>query len=290
MALFMLFYLCSSWPPPYLFVSNRPSQFTMSKAQDWNATQYLKFESERTRPCDDLASRIPLQSPRRIVDLGCGPGNSTAVLATRFPQAHLTGLDTSADMIEKARKRLPNVQFALADLNSYTPSEPVDLFFSNAVLHWLPSVDRANVITRLIGSQASGAVFAFQVPDNLSEPSHAAMRQTAVNGPWAKTLESLQGGRDPFQSPQEIYDLVKPLCSKIDLWHTTYYHVLDSHEAIVEWLKGTGLKPFIDPLSLEERESFLNAYLKRLKEAYPVSNDGKVILRFPRVFMVAVKT
>lgn len=257
--------------------------------KDWNATQYLKFEDERTRPCHDLASRVPFRHPRKIVDLGCGPGNSTAVLASLFPESHLIALDSSADMIEKARTKLPDIQFTVTDLNSFTPSEPVDLYFSNAVLHWLSSADRVNTMTRLIGSQASGGVFAFQVPDNLDEPSHEAMRQTAANGPWAKTLGSLQGGRDTFQTPREVYDVLKPLCSNIDIWHTTYYHVLDNHQAIVEWLKSSGLKPFIDPLSPEERAAFLDAYLNRLKESYPSCNDGKVILRFPRFFMVAVR-
>lgn len=265
----------------------------MPEPNDWNPTQYLQFEDERTRPCHDLVSRIPLQSPRHIIDLGCGPGNSTAVLAERFPQARLSGVDSSPDMISKARDRLPETEFSLADLNSYTPpeTEPVDLFISNAVLHWLPSSDRINVMLRLLRAQKPGGVFAFQVPDNLAEPSHAAMRETALNGPWTPTLESLGVGvgRDSFQSPREIYDHLKPVCSRLDFWHTTYYHVLDGHGAIVEWLKGSGLRPFLDPLSEDDRQGFLDAYLRRLQEVYPVCQDGTVILPFPRFFMVAVK-
>lgn len=260
----------------------------MAATKDWNATQYLRFEEERTRPSQDLAARIPLQSPRHIVDLGCGPGNSTAVLASRFPKAHVTGLDSSPDMIEKAKKRLPGTEFTLADLNSYTPSGPVDVFYSNATFQWLPPADRINVITKLIKSQESGGIFAFQVPDNLSEPSHDLMRQTALDGPWASTFKSFEG-RYYIQSPLEMYDHLKPLCSTVDMWHTTYYHVLDGHEAIVEWVKSTGLRPFIDPLSPDQREGFLEAYLHRIKEAYPLCYDGKVILPFPRFFMVAVK-
>lgn len=267
--------------------------------KDWNAAQYLLFEDERTRPCQDLVSRLPLQSisqsgpwrvPRRIVDLGCGPGNSTAVLASRFPSSHLEGLDSSPAMIERAKETLPDVQFTLADLSSYTPSgEPVDLFFSNATLQWLGSAERMNVIIKLIQSQQSGGVFAFQVPDNLAEPSHEAMRQTASDGPWVPILRSLHAGRESFQSPQQIYDQIQPLCSKVDLWRSTYYHVLENHQAIVEWLKGTGLKPFIDPLSRDDKQGFIQAYLGRLKDAYPVCRDGKAILPFPRFFMVAVK-
>lgn len=261
----------------------------MEETKDWNATLYLKFEDERTRPCHDLVSRIPLQSPRHVVDLGCGPGNSTAVLASRFPYSHLTGLDSSPDMIENARKRHPETEFALGDLISYTPSEPVDLFVSNAVFHWLPTAERIDVMVRLMRSQQSGSVFAFQVPDNLTEMSHEAMRQTALDGPWAATFKSEKLGRDSFQTPQEIYDHLKPLCSKVDMWHTTYYHVLENHEAIVEWLKGTGLRPFLSPLSPEEQDGFLEAYLNRLRDAYPACHDGKVILPFPRFFMVAIK-
>lgn len=261
----------------------------MPVSEDWNATQYLLFEDERTRPCHDLVSRIPLQSPQHIVDLGCGPGNSTALLAARFPQSRLAGVDSSPGMIEKARSRLPDTEFALADLSSYTPAEPVALFISNAVLHWLPAADRVDVMVRLIRSQRPGGIFAFQVPDNLSEPSHQAMRETALDGPWAAILKSLGVGRDSFQSPRELYDHLKPLCSRVDFWHTTYYHVLEDHAAIVEWLKSSGLRPFLDPLSSEDREGFLDAYLRRLRDAYPVCHDGKVILPFPRFFMVAIK-
>ena len=261
----------------------------MALPKQWDPVQYSLFEDERTRPCRDLVSRIPLQSPRTIVDLGCGPGNSTAVLASRFPQSCLVGMDSSPDMIKKAKDRLPETEFILADLISYTPSDPVDLFVSNAVFHWLPAADRASVMARLICSQPSGGVFAFQVPDNLSEPSHEAMRQTALNGPWATTLKALQVGRDALQSPREIYDYLKPLCSTIDFWHTTYYPVLENHAAIVEWLKSTALQPFLDPLSAEERKGFVDAYLNRLKDAYPVCHDGKVILPYPRFFMVAIK-
>jgi trans-aconitate 2-methyltransferase len=257
--------------------------------KDWSAAQYLKFEEERTRPSRDLLSQVPLKSPKRVVDLGCGPGNSTTVLAAQYPQSHITGMDSSPDMIEKARATLPGIEFTLDDLNSYTPNEPVDLFFSNAVFQWLSYVDRIKVIMKLIQTQPSGGVSAFQVPDNFMEPSHEAMRSLAAEGPWAATLSRLQPAREAFQSPQELYDQIKPLCSSVNLWHTHYHHVLDGHEALVEWVKGTGLRPFIDPLSTEEREGFLKAYLERLKKIYPSSYDGKVLLRYPRLFMVAIR-
>jgi len=192
-------------------------------------------------------------------------------------------------MINKAKETLPSVDFSLGDLSSYQPTEKVDLFFSNAVFQWLPYEDRLKIIARLMETQPSGGVFAFQVPDNVEEPSHKSMVLTAKEGPWAATLNQHKAEREPFQSVQEIYDHLKPLCSIIDLWHTHYHHVLKDHAAVVEWVKSTGLKPFLDPLSSEDKEGYLKAYLERLKTVYPASQDGKVILRYPRLFMVAVR-
>lgn len=254
---------------------------------DWSATQYLKFENERTQPARDLLARVPLQFPKTVVDLGCGPGNSTAVLESRYPNAQLMGIDSSPNMIRKARSALPHREFVVGDLESYSPSHSVDLFYSNAVFQWLKKDERFGIVKRLMETQPSGGVFALQVPDNLSEPSHVLMRETARNGPWADALESV--GRGSFQSPQEIYDQLKPVCSRVDIFHTSYYHSLESHAAVIEWVKGTGLRPYLDPLGPQETEEFLQEYLKRLERAYPVSVDGRVLLRYPRLFVVAVK-
>ncbi|KAJ5601858.1 Trans-aconitate 2-methyltransferase [Penicillium lagena] len=256
-------------------------------AHDWSAAQYLKFEDERTMPARDLLSRVPLQSPKNIVDLGCGPGNSTAVLESRYPNAHLVGMDSSPDMIRKAKTALPHREFSVGDITSYSPKEPVDLYYSNAVFQWLKREERFSIVRKLMETQPSGGVFALQVPDNLMEPSHVLMRETARNGPWSGTLANID--RDTFQSPQEIYDELKPFCSAVNVFHTSYYHALESHEAVIEWVKGTGLRPYLDPLQPEEKEEFLRDYLKRLKAGYPVSVDGKVLLRYPRLFVVAIK-
>lgn len=260
---------------------------TTSTNTDWSATQYLKFEDERTQPARDLLLRVPLAAPKTIVDLGCGPGNSTAVLESRYPSAQLLGIDSSPDMIRKARATLPHREFIVGGLESYTPPSSVDLFYCNAVMQWLKKDERFEVVKKLMKTQASGGVFALQVPDNLSEPSHVLMRETASNGPWASTLAGV--GRDSFQSPQEIYDLLKPTCSRVDIFHTSYYHALEDHRAIVEWVKGTGLRPYLDPLQPQEKDGFLREYLRRLQEAYPVSCDKRVLLRYPRLFVVAVK-
>jgi trans-aconitate 2-methyltransferase len=175
----------------------------------------------------------------------------------------------------------------VGDITAYTPKGSVDLFYSNAVFQWLKRDERFPIIRKLMESQPSGGVFAIQVPDNLMEPSHVLMRETALNGPWAGALADV--GRDTFQSPQEIYDELKPVCSAVNVFHTSYYHALESHKAIIEWVKGTGLRPYLDPLQPEEKEGFLRDYLKRLEGAYPVSVDGKVLLRYPRLFVVAIK-
>jgi trans-aconitate 2-methyltransferase len=279
----------------YLCISHRrlsTSPTTMaSSASDWSAQQYLKFETERTRPARDLLAQIPLTSPTRVVDLGCGPGNSTELLAKQFPDANVTGLDSSPDMVEKARKRLPNLEFTLGDLSSYTPAdnEKPDLLYSNAVYQWIPYDQRIPIFVNLLQAQKPGAVFAFQVPDNFNEPSHQAMREVAEAGPWADTLKSVVIFRKPFQSPQQLYDSLKPLCSELNIWHTYYYHILQDHQAIVEWVKATGLRPYLDPLSAEEKPAFTEQYLKKIEHAYPVLVDGKVCLRFPRLFVVAVR-
>lgn len=260
---------------------------------DWNARQYLKFEEKRTQPARDLLARVPLQTPRTIVDLGCGPGNSTAVLAARYnhPSVHVAGVDSSPDMIQKAKATYPDLDFSVQDITSYVPPGPVDLFFSNAVVHWLEKEERMAVIEHLMSSQPSGGVFAFQVPDNLTEPSHALMREVAARGSWAQTLKD--AGRDAFQTPQEIYDRLKvssaSLCSEVEIFRTEYYHSLESHEDIIEWVKSTGLRPYIGPLSTQDREAFLGEYLKELERAYPRSSDGRVLLRYPRLFVVAVR-
>ncbi|KAJ3549128.1 hypothetical protein NM208_g647 [Fusarium decemcellulare] len=257
----------------------------------WSANQYSKFLNERTRPAVELLRRVPLAEPKRVIDLGCGPGNSTAVLADRYPNANLSGIDSSPDMIQKAKTTLPDVPFDVADLTTFKADGPVDLLFSNAVFQWLPGDSRIQILSRLIEQLSAGGSLAFQVPFNLSEPSHESMRETAFtpNTPWVETFKRTNPVRDEFPSPVELYDGMKPLCSELDIWKTTYYHVLENHEAIVEWVKGTGLRPFIDPLSDSVREEFLQSYLAKLRDAYPIQHDGKVLLPYPRLFVVATK-
>jgi trans-aconitate 2-methyltransferase len=252
---------------------------------DWSAAQYLKFEDERTRPSRDLLAQIPLDGPSRVVDIGCGPGNSTELLARRWPQAEILGVDTSPDMLEKARARLPGHRFEQADAATWVPSEPVDVIFANAVFQWLP--EHPTVLQRLMEHLVPGGVLAVQMPDNFGEASHRSMRETAAAMPFKAKLE---GAARPTLPPVGFYyDLLIGGASRLDIWHTAYNHPLVGAEAIVEWVKSTGLKPFLDPLEPGEREKFLADYLARIRETYPPQKDGKVLLRFPRLFIVAMR-
>ena len=252
----------------------------------WSATQYLKFEDERTRPALDLLSHVPAIEVAAAVDIGCGPGNSTELIAARFPHARLTGLDTSPAMLAAARERLPLATFIEADAATWVPDAPVDLMFANAVFQWVP--DHVSVLARLIGALAPGGVLAMQVPDNLGEPSHVAMREVATSAPFA-TKFATPIVRDVIPPVGAYYDRLRSLTARVDVWRTTYHHVLAGPAEIVEWVKGTGLRPYLDRLGADERRAYLAAYQAAVAKAYPAQADGRVIFPFPRLFTVAVK-
>ncbi len=254
---------------------------------DWNARQYLKFENERTRPARDLLQQIPLAEARKVVDIGCGPGNSTELLVQRWPQASVIGIDTSADMLRQARERLPAQTFIEANIAHWSPPEKTDVLFANAIFQWVPG--HLKQLQRLLGALEKGGVLAVQMPDNLAEPTHALMREVAQMEPWRETLADHARARDVLPKPGAYYDALGPLCTRLEIWHTVYNHVLADAPAIVEWVKGTGLRPFVDPLQSAERKQYLAEYTARVAANYPPQADGKVLLRFPRIFIVAVK-
>lgn len=259
----------------------------MALKEDWSASTYLRFEDERTRPAADLLARVPLAEARRVFDLGCGPGNSTELLTARFPDAEITGVDSSPDMLASARKRLPDLSFVQADIAGWTPDRAPDVVFSNATLQWLGAHE--TLFPRLFKLLAPSGALAIQMPDNLSEPSHAAMREVARDGAWAERLAGNATTRTEILSGEAYFDLLAPYASSVDVWRTTYLHPLDGAEAITTWLKATGLRPFLDPLDESERERFLALYTERIRAFYPERATGKALLRFPRLFIVATR-
>jgi trans-aconitate 2-methyltransferase len=252
----------------------------------WSSAQYVKFEEERTRPVWDLVARIPLAAARRAADIGCGPGNSTEVLRARYPGAEIVGVDSSPDMIAAARKRLPDTDFAVADVEDWDGSD-FDVLLANAVIQWIP--DHEALLPALIARLAPGGALAVQIPDNLDEPSHRLMREVAAEGPWAETLRDAANARAPRRGADWYFRLLRRHPVKADIWRTTYFHPLAGASAIVEWVKGTGLRPFLDPLGASEREAYLARYQDAIAEAYPAETDGTVLLPFPRLFFVATR-
>ena len=254
---------------------------------DWSPSQYLKFADERTRAARDLLAQVRPQAPELIYDLGCGPGNSTELLVAAYPKARVVGVDNSPQMLAKARLALPNVQFIEADLATWQAFADVDLLFSNATFQWVP--DHVEVLQSLLRRLKAGAVLAVQMPDNLNEPSHVAMREAASNAPYADKMRDAAKARDVLPASADYYAALKPLSTQLDIWHTVYNHPVDGIAGIVEWLKGTGLRPFLEPLTADEQKDYLARYATVLAKHYAAQADGKVLLRFPRLFIVAVK-
>ncbi|MBV8800454.1 MAG: trans-aconitate 2-methyltransferase [Alphaproteobacteria bacterium] len=251
----------------------------------WDPDVYMKFANERTRPAMELLARVPLNAPARAIDLGCGPGNSTALLAARWPEAKLEGLESSPEMLAKARSSGVRASWIEGEVESWSPEARYNVIFSNATLHWI--ADHHALLPQLMGYVAEGGALAFQVPRNFDAPSHLLMREVAKAGPWAAKLANAR--QVNVLSPDAYYDILAPLARTLDIWETTYLHVLEGDDPVLAWVSGTGLRPFVQPLIADEREAFIAQYRARLREAYPRRSDGKTLLPFQRLFVVAAK-
>jgi len=249
----------------------------------WDPRTYLAFASERTRPAAELLARIPSEYPRRVADLGCGPGNSTALLASRWPNASIEGVDPSEAMLEQARASSVRAHWVNADVATWMPERPCDILFSNATFQWLDQHDV--LLPRLMNQLEKAGVFAFQVPRNFDAPSHVLMRETAQHGPWAGSLSRVR--RMGVLSPEQYYDLLSPHARQLDIWETEYLHVLEGEDPVFRWVSGTGLRPYADALEGQQREAFLAAYRERLRQAYPRRSNGTTLFPFRRLFVVA---
>lgn len=254
----------------------------------WSAKQYVAFEDERTRPVRDLLAAVPDGYGGRVIDLGCGPGNSTEILNAKLSTARISGIDSSSDMIEAARKRLPHLEFSVGDIAAWRDPGPFDVILANAVLHWLP--DHAALFPALLAKLAPGGALAVQMPDNLDEPTHRLMREIAMTGPWAAKLGCAAGSRTVLNDAAWYFDVMRPRAARVDLWRTTYYHQLaGGAAAVVEWFKGSGLRPFLQPLAAGEQSAYLERYTAAISRVFPARSDGSVLLPFPRLFMVAIR-
>ncbi len=262
----------------------------------WEPGQYLKYASERLRPALDLMARIDLAAPRTVVDLGCGAGNVTRILAKRWPHAHFIGVDNSAEMLAKAREAGPDgahIEWCLADLAEWvdaTAPASTDLVFSNAALHWLD--DHARLFPRLMGIVARGGVLAVQMPSNFHAPSHVMLNEVAGSPRWRGRLGALVRPV-PVAPAEDYFALLSPHSEAVDAWTTEYLHILplarEGDHPVIAWVKGTSLIPFLAALDAEGQREFVRDCTERIAQAYPVLPEGRVLYPFRRVFLVAVR-
>ena len=250
----------------------------------WNPAQYHRFADARQRPAADLVDRIPAAAPKAIYDLGCGSGKSTILLAERWPDASTTGIDSSPAMLAAARHDFPGLAFIEADIATWNPPRPADLLFSNATLQWLD--DHQTLFPRLFADVAPGGWFAVQMPRNHDQPSHQAMLSAAEAGPWRDRLRPLLRP-SPVGTAESYHALMSPLAAEVDIWETSYLHVLTGANPVVEWTKGTALKPLLDALESPWHEAFEAEYRARVAKAYPTEADGRTLFRFKRLFILA---
>ncbi|MGZ5926918.1 MAG: trans-aconitate 2-methyltransferase [Rhizomicrobium sp.] len=247
---------------------------------DWQPELYGRFETERTLPATDLLARVRLASPGYVVDLGCGSGNSTELLTERFPSAAVLGIDSSPAMLEAACSRLPDCVFERADIAEWVPDAAPELIFANAALQWVP--DHAALMPRLVSLLAPGGALAVQMPDNLDAASHQAMHQAWRDAGFTAPAPQ----RAPLLAPERYCELLTQL-ARVEMWRTTYFHPMRSVTAVVEWLRATGLRPFLAQLGKAQQDRFLSLYEARLATVLPPLSDGGRLLAFPRFFLIA---
>lgn len=254
---------------------------------DWNSEQYLKFKKERTQPSIDLVSRIHIENPKRIIDIGCGPGNSTAVLKKRYPDAYILGVDFSPNMIEKAKIDYPELDFMLFDATKDFDKleNKFDIVFSNACIQWIPN--HKKLLSDMMSILNPNGIMAVQVPYQFNEPIHKIVGEVAARSEWKSLI--------PYErvfnilKEEEYFDSLAEISSDFSMWQTTYFHRMPSQQSIIEWYRSTGLKPYLDVLSDDKKAEFESAVFEEVKKAYPIRKNGEVIFRFPRLFFIAEK-
>jgi trans-aconitate 2-methyltransferase len=253
----------------------------------WDPDQYLRFSSERERPFFDLLAHVPIDSPSTVVDLGCGPGTTTAALLERWPAAKVIGIDNSEAMIEQAMplSRSPQLAFELGDIARWEPQPTsIELILSNAALHWVQG--HLSLLPRWLAALSPHGVLAFQVPGNFDSPSHVLLRELAASPQWQDELAAVATPVE-LPSPSEYCVALRKLGARVNVWETTYHHVLSGPHPVLQWVAGTALRPYLSALDEAEAEVFKRAYGRALADAYPPEPSGETLFPFRRVFVVA---
>lgn len=256
---------------------------------DWSPSQYLRFAGHRLRPALDLLAQVPADQPHAVYDLGCGPGNVTRILAERWPHAAIRGLDSSAEMLVKAKaeRDMPaNISFETADLHTWTPASPADVLYSNAALQWLTRHEA--LFPRLLNLLRPGGTLAVQMPRNHAAPSHTSMLEAAANVGLLAELKPIMR-LNPVAEPAFYYDLLAPIAAKVEIWETIYVQPLEGDNPVVEWTKGSALRPLLDALDEKKRAIYHAEYSRLIAAAYPQRRDGRTLLPFRRLFIVATR-
>lgn len=253
----------------------------------WNSNQYLKFKNERTQPAIDLANRISIDNPKNVIDIGCGPGNSTEVLQKHFANAEIIGIDSSSEMIARAKAQHSDIDFVCCDVNDlFCKSEKYDVVFSNACIQWIPNHNEflKNLMTLL----SDNGVLAVQIPYNQNEPIQKIISEVTQSVKWVGCFENPRE-KYVLNFSEYYYDLLSDISSSFEMWQTTYFHKMKSYESILEWYRGTGLRPYLAELNDKQKADFETDILNRVMEEYPMQKNGDIIFRFPRLFFTAVK-
>ncbi len=254
---------------------------------EWNSKQYLKFEKERTQPAIDLANRITLSNPQSIIDIGCGPGNSTNVLRSCFPNSYIVGIDKSKDMIMQAKKDYTDIDFMLYDAGGgfSALNRKFDVVFSNACIQWIP--DHNSLLRNMMDLLNDNGVLAVQIPINFKEPIHKIISNVTKSEKWKIKFHSSRVMYNLTES--EYFDLIAEISSDFCIWTSTYFHRMRGYESIIEWYRGTGLRPYLEELSEDDKNEFEYEILSNIKNVYKVQKNGEIIFKFPRLFFIAVK-
>ncbi len=251
---------------------------------EWNADLYLRFERERTQPSIDLINRIHINNPQTIVDIGCGPGNSTAMLRERWPSAEIVGIDSSEQMIQKATENHPEGMWILSDALSYNEKEGFDIVFSNAVIQWIKNHE--TLIPHLLSLLKPKGAIAIQVPQNQESPIHCALMETAADDPFCEFTGEAKKALN-YRTGLYYYNLLSEVVDELYIWETTYYHVMGSHQDLLSWYKSTGMRPFLKCLPTDQlRRRMLDSVLEKCTESYTQQPDGKVLFPFKRLFLL----